>query len=131
MIHTYMIDFSMAPKPSTRKRPPQNRSVISIPDHEQPLSHWRSLKKEVLQLACNTLHLVDTGTIPMLARRIFDYHRNNQVNDPAPVNISVNVPTQRIRKLFSSCSTNFTTCHRSNCRARQSSSDFITVGHRN
>ena len=90
----YLIDLSMAPKQSTRKRPPQNRSIIiPIPDHEQPLSHWRSLKKEVLQLACNNLHLVDSGTIPMLACRVFDYHRNTPPNEPvAPVNISVTVP---------------------------------------
>ena len=48
-------------------------------------------------MACNNLHLVDTGTIPILARRVFDYHRNNPPNKPVvpskiPVNISVTVP---------------------------------------
>ena len=72
-----LVSSLIAPRPSTRKRPsvPTDSSAVpSTVDH--PLSYWRSLPKESLRLECNTLHLVDTGTIPTLARRIYDYHRH-------------------------------------------------------
>ena len=72
-----LVSSLIAPRPSTRKRPsvPTNSSAVP-PTVDHPLSYWRSLPKESLRLECNTLHLVDTGTIPTLARRIYDYHRH-------------------------------------------------------
>ena len=72
-----LVSSLIGPRPSTRKRPSVATDSSAVPptvDH--PLSCWRSLPKESLRLECNTLHLVDTGTIPTLARRIYDYHRN-------------------------------------------------------
>ena len=72
-----LVSSLIAPRPSTRKRPsvPTDSSVVP-PTVDHPLLYWRSLPKESLRLECNTLHLVDTGTIPTLARRIYDYHRH-------------------------------------------------------
>ena len=72
-----LVSSLIAPRPSTRKRPsvPTDSSAVP-PTVNHPLSYWRSLPKESLRLECNTRHLVDTGTISTLARRIYDYHRH-------------------------------------------------------
>ena len=68
----------------------------------------------------------------MFARRIFDHHRNNQANEPvAPVNISVNVPPNEsinYPPVAPPIPPPFTA---QILAPVQSSSDFITVGHRN
>ena len=69
----------MSPRPIRKK---VSTTATVVPDRDQPLSYWRSLPKEVLVLACNKHHLVDTGSIAILARRLYDFHQNRPVVPP-------------------------------------------------
>ena len=76
LIILYFVHLSMSPRPKRKKVTTAATSMV--PDRDQPLSYWHSLPKEVLVLACNKHHLIDTGSVAILARRLYDFHQNRQ-----------------------------------------------------
>ena len=84
-------------RPSTRKRPNTNNDVVDELDRSRLLSDWLHLPRSLLNLACNRYHLVSTGSLEMVANRLFNFFNDPNTNTVLTTNVSSRTTATSLR----------------------------------
>ena len=74
-------------KPATRKRPNtdtsnSNPALVENDDKTRSLQDWLLLPRQVLNLACNTHGLVSTGSVEVVANRLYNHFHHPNSSQP-------------------------------------------------